>query len=304
MIPQFVLRSVVATLVFLAAMFGTMPSCWAQKTLAWKFKKGGVTNVLIEQDTSMQLEIGAGASNQTQTRQTTNITWTVNDVAGDGLATIEQKINRVQLDLKSAMGNFTIDTNSTQKLTGLAEDMAKGIRPLANASFMVKTKLNGEVASVEIPEEVSKKLDELSKAGLREIAANGSLKFPTKPIDVGENWPAEYELDMPPFGKLVVSTTYQYLGDETVGGRILDRIKATTAVKVKDPTANSGLKLKSQESSGMIWFDNTRGSIDHSEFSQDMSMNVLRPSTDPAKPGAELKQVMKQTTKLKYAPQL
>jgi hypothetical protein len=303
MIPQFVLRAVVATLVFLVAMFGTMPSCWAQKTLAWKFKKGGVTNVLIDQDTNMQLEMGTGTSNQTQSRQTTNITWTVDDVASDGLATIEQKINRVQFDLKSALGNFTIDTSNTQKLTGLAEDMAKGIRPLAGSSFMVKTKLNGEVAAVEIPEEVSKRLDELSKAGLREIAANGSLKFPTKPIDVGENWPAEYELDMPPFGKLVVSTTYQYLGDETVGGRILDRIKATTAVKVKDPTANSGLKLTSQEGGGMIWFDNTRGSIDHSEFSQDMSMSV-RPSTDPAKPGVELKQVMKQTTRLKYAPQL
>jgi len=304
MIPPFILRSVLAAIVFLAATLGTIPSCWAQKTLAWKFKKGAVTNVVIDQETNMQLELGAGASNQTQTRQTTNITWTVDDIASDGLATIEQKINRIQLDLKSALGNFVIDTNNTQKLTGIAEEMAKGIRPLAGTRFMVKTKLNGEIAEVVIPEDVSKNLDELSIAGLREIAANGSLKFPTKTIDVGENWPAEFELVMPPFGKLVISTTYQYLGEETVGGRVFDRIKATTAVKVKDPTANSGLKLKSQESGGMIWFDNTRGSIDHSEFSQDMSMNVLRPSTDPAKPGVELKQVMKQTTKLKYAPQL
>ena len=304
MIPQFILRLALAAIVFLAVTLGSISSCWAQKTLAWKFKKGGVTNVVIDQETNMQLELGAGASNQTQTRQTTNITWTVDDIASDGLATIEQKINRIQLDLKSALGNFVIDTNDSQKLTGIAEEMAKGIRPLAGTRFMVKTKLNGEIAEVLIPEDVSKSLDELSTAGLREIAANGSLKFPTKTIDVGENWPAEFELVMPPFGKLLISTTYQYLGEETVGGRVLDRIKATTAVKVKDPTANSGLKLKSQESGGMIWFDNTRGSIDHSEFSQDMSMSVLRPSTDPAKPGVELKQVMKQSTKLKYAPQL
>ncbi len=304
MIPLFILRPIAAAVVFWAILFGSISNCWAQKTLAWKFKKGGVTNVVIDQDTSMQLELGPGASNQTQTRQSTNITWTVYDVASDGLATIEQKINRVQLDLKSAMGNFVIDTSNDQKLTGIAEEMAKGIRPLANARFMVKTKLNGEVADVMIPEEVSKSLNELSTAGLREIASNGSLKFPGKPIDVGENWPSEFELDMPPFGKLVVSTTYQYLGEEAVGGRILDRIKATTAVKVKEPSANSGLKLKSQESGGLIWFDNTRGGIDHSEFSQDMSMNVLRPSNDPSKPGVELKQVMKQTTRLKYAPQL
>jgi hypothetical protein len=155
-----------------------------------------------------------------------------------------------------------------------------------------------------IPDEVSKNLNELSSAGLKEIAANGSLKFPNKSIDVGENWSSQYELDMPPFGKLIVSTTYQYLGEEKVAGKLLDRIKATTAVKVADALSNSGLKLKSQESSGMIWFDNTRGSIDHSEFKQEMTMNVIKPNADPKLPSVELKQVMMQTMKLKYTPQL
>jgi len=109
---------------------------------------------------------------------------------------------------------------------------------------------------------------------------------------------------MPPFGKLIVATTYQYLGEEIVNGKKLDRIKATTAVKAADALNNSGLKLKSQESTGMIWFDNTRGSIDHSEFKQEMSMSVLRPSTDLSKPSPEAKQIMKQTMTLKYTPQL
>ena len=306
MIPSVFLRPVVAWATFLLISIGTIPNCWAQKTLAWKFKKNSVTNVLIEQDTSMKLEVpGAvsAANNQTQTIQTTNISWTVKDIAPDGLASIEQMIQRVQLALKSPSGNFLIDTNNNQPLTGLAESMAKGIRPLANSRFLVKTKPSGEVAEVVIPDEVSKNLNELSSAGLKEIAANGSLKFPNKSIDVGENWSSQYELDMPPFGKLIVSTTYQYLGEESVGGKLLDRIKATTAVKVADALSNSGLKLKSQESSGMIWFDNARGSIDHSEFKQQMTMNVIKPSADPKQPSIELKQVMSQTMKLKYSPQ-
>ncbi len=280
-------------------------TCWAQKTLAWKFKKDGVTQVLVEQDTSLQLEIpGATSTNQTQTIQATNITWTVKELAPDGVASIEQMINRVQLEVKSTAGNFVIDTNNSQPLGGLAESMAKGIRPLAGCRFVVKTKPSGEVADVIIPTEVAKGLNELSTAGLREIAANGSLKFPSKAIGVGENWPSQYNLDMPPFGKLVVTTTYQYLGEEIVNGKNLDRIKATTAVKAADGASNSRLKLKSQEASGMIWFDNTRGSIDHSEFKQEMSMNVLIPAADPTKAGVETKQTMKQTMKLKYAPQL
>ena len=262
-------------------------------------------SLLVEQDTSLQLEMsGSSATNQTQSIQVTNITWTVKELSLDGLASIEQMVNRVQLEVKSTTGNFVIDTNNPQPLTGLAESMAKGIRPLAGCRFIVKTKPSGEVAEVIIPKEVSEGLNELSTAGLREIAANGSLKFPNKTIDVGENWTAQYDLDMPPFGKLTVSTTYQYLGEEIVNGKKLDRIKATTAVKAAEGLSNSGLKLKSQESTGMIWFDNTRGIIDHSEFKQEMSMSVLTRALDPTKPVVETKQVMKQTMKLKYTPQL
>ena len=305
MTTQIFFRTRLGLSFFLVIALLASPSCWAQKTLAWKFKKDGVTNVVVEQDTSMQLEIAGGSvstPNQTQTTQATNITWTVKEVTQDGLAAIEQKINRVQLDVKSSLGNFTIDTNNNQPLSGMAEAMAKGIRPLAGSRFVVKTKPNGEVAEVIIPKEVSDRLNDLGTAGLKEIAANASLKFPLKPIDVGENWQSQYELEMPPFGKLIVSTTYQYLGEEIVSGKKLDRIKATTAVKVSDDSGNSGLKLKSQESGGMIWFDNMRGGIDHSEFTQDLSMSVMRPATDPAKPGAEMKQIMKQTMKLKYSP--
>lgn len=305
MIPRVCLQPLIAFGGMWLATFVTDSNCWAQKTLAWKFKKDGVTNVVVEQDTSLQLEMPAATSaNQTQTLQTTNITWTVKELAPDGLASIEQTINRVQLQVKSSAGNFLIDTNNSQPLTGLAESMAKGIRPLAGCRFVVRTKPSGEVAEVIIPQDVSKSLNELSTAGLREIAANGSLKFPNKAIDVGESWPAQYELEMPPFGKLIVSTNYQYLGEEILDGKKLDRIKATTAVKAANGTANAGLKLKSQEATGLIWFDNTRGSIDHSEFKQEMSMSVTIPGPDPSKASVETKQNMKQIMKLKYSPQL
>ena len=307
MICRISMRSLIAFGCFWLASFGAISNCWAQKTLAWKFRKDGVTRVLVDQDTNMQLEMAGGTlspGHQTQTIQSTDITWTVKEIAADGVAAIEQKVNRVQLEVKSAAGNFVIDTNNNLPLTGLAESMAKGIRPLAGCRFIVKTKPSGEVAEVIIPKEVSDGLNELSTAGLREIAANGSLTFPSKQIDVGESWPAQYQLDMPPFGKLIVTTTYQYLGEEIVSGKKLDRIKATTAVKAADALNNSGLKLKSQESSGTIWFDNTRGSIDHSEFRQEMSMSVMLPSSEPNKPASEKKQIMKQTMKLKYTPQL
>ena len=62
MIPHDLLRKLTAIVVFMSIITNATSSCLAQKTLTWKFKKGGVTNVLIEQDTGIQLEMASGAA--------------------------------------------------------------------------------------------------------------------------------------------------------------------------------------------------------------------------------------------------
>jgi hypothetical protein len=283
---------------FAALLVGSSSECWAQKTLVWKLPKGRQIEVMVEQDTDMKLEGSPTlAVKETHASQLTTVTWKVLDVSADGIASVEQAIARIVLDMQSQAGNFVIDTADTKPLQGLAETIARGIRPLAGARYVVKTKPNGEVVDVTIPEDVSKKMNEgtagLGEAGLREIAVNGSLQFPAKSIGVGETWTTKYEMDMRVFGKLVVVTNYQYLGEEVVGGVKLDKIKATTATKAADPDDKSGLKLAKQESTGTIWFDNTKGCIDHSEFQQEMAMDVMQA-------GAQIKQVVTQKLKLTF----
>ncbi|HUP79252.1 MAG TPA: hypothetical protein VM260_11945, partial [Pirellula sp.] len=147
MIPRACLSTFAVT-AFLLIAFGVCPNCLAQKTLAWKFRKGSITKLLIEQDTNLQLENAGSAklaTNQTQQLQTTNISWIVKDLSPEGLAYIEQTIHRIQLDLKSSVGNFVVDTSNNQPLTGLGEVMANAIRPLAGSRFLVKTRPDGEV---------------------------------------------------------------------------------------------------------------------------------------------------------------
>jgi len=276
-----VVRLTLAFSAFLLSLVGPDTACFAQKTLVWKFPKSRVFDVVVEQDTVMKLDSTGNANLQikeTNTLQKTNLRWTVLDVNSEGLASVEQAIDRIVLELRSPAANFIIDTNDNTPLTGIGESIAKGIRPLAGARYIAKTRANGQVIDLAIPDDVSQKFKEgvggLGEAGLREIAVNGTLQFPNKPVNVGDTWAAQYELDMRVFGKLIVSTTYQYLGEETQGGKVLDKIKATTAMKASDPKDNSGLKLKKQESSGTIWFDNNLGCIHHSEFQQEMAMDV------------------------------
>ena len=270
--------------------------CCAQKPLAWKFPKERVIDVVMEQDTKMKLTgLASTPIRDINTLQKTDLIWTVLEVRSEGVVTLQQAIRRIVLEMKSQNANFVIDTDHEKPLAGVGEIMAKEIRALAGSRFLVTTNKNGEVLDVKIPDDSSKKAtpDGLAEAGLREIAVNSSLQFPNKLVNVGDTWQKQFDLDMRTFGKLIVSTTYQYLGEELVEGQTLDKIRATTAMRASDPKDNSGLKLSQQESAGTIWFNNAQGCIDHCEYKQGMSMDVQQA-------GQQIKQIVNQDLKLKF----
>jgi len=282
----------------LCAMFfvGFPAISLAQKPLAWKFPKDRVIDVVMEQDTKMKLTgLASTPIRDINTLQKTDLIWTVLEVRSEGTVTLQQAIRRIVLEMKSQNANFVVDTDNDKPLAGVGEIMAKEIRSLAGSRFLVATNKNGEVLDVKIPEDSSKKdnPDGLAEAGLREIAVNSSLQFPNKLVNVGDTWQKQFELDMRTFGKLVVSTTYQYLGEELVAGQTLDKIRATTAMRASDPKDNTGLKLSKQESAGTIWFNNALGCIDHCEYKQEMSMDVQQA-------GQQIKQTVNQDLTLKF----
>ena len=283
--------------VLISIFFVGFPAiCFAQKPLAWKFPKDRVIDVVMEQDTKMKLTgLASTPIRDINTLQKTDLIWTVLEVRPEGVVTLQQAIRRIVLEMKSQNANFVVDTDNDKPQAGVGEIMAKEIRSLAGSRFLVTTNKNGEVLDVKIPDDSSKRAnpDGLAEAGLREIAVNSSLQFPNKLVNVGDTWQKQFELDMRTFGKLIVSTTYQYLGEELVAGQTLDKIRATTAMRASDPKDNSGLKLSQQESAGTIWFNNAQGCIDHCEYKQEMSMDVQQA-------GQQIKQIVNQDLKLKF----
>ena len=293
-------KSLAPGLAFAILLFGIESACLAQKSLAWKFTKNRIVDVLVEQDTKMKLD-GLTPSkptvNDINTIQKTNLTWTIQDIRKDGSVAVEQAISRIVLEMKSPAANFVLDTNDNKPLTGIGESIAKEIRPMAGARFVVNMRPTGEVIDINIPDDLAKKLNAsgLAETGFREIAINSSLQLPATPIVVGDAWENQYELDMRVFGTLTIRTTYQYLGGEVVSGITLDKISATTSMRAIDSNDSSAIKLAKQESTGTIWFNNTSGCIDHSAFQQEMALDVKQADI-------QLKQVVKQELRLKFAP--
>jgi hypothetical protein len=285
---------------FLFLVSGLPTVCFAQKTLAWKLPKGRIVRVQIDQVTKMKLlglpESKASLASNT-THQKTDLTWAVLDVGPDKISRVEQAVTRIVFEMQSAGLNFVIDTNEPKPQTGLAETMSKSFLTMAGANFIVSTKSDGEIVDWTISDETKKKLgegeNEISESGMKELSMNSTMRLPLEPLRVGDNWQQSYDLEMRAFGKFVVTTTYQYLGEEAQNGLTLDKIRASTSMRAVNPDVVVGIKLNKQESGGTIWFNNEIGCIDHSEFLQDIAMDVNQA-------GLEIKQTVKQELKLKF----
>ncbi len=285
---------------FLSLVFGTSGTCLAQKTLAWKLPQGRILRVQMDQTTKMKLDglppaKAAMASNTTL--QKTEMTWAVLDVSEDKTARVEQAVTRIVFEMQSPGLSFVIDTNDKKPVTGLAATMANSFNSIAGTSFDVSMKPSGEITQWTVPDETRKKWIDgnggLSESGMRELSMNSTMQLPEIPIRVGDDWQQKYEIEMQALGKFSVTTTYQYLGEEVVNGVTLDKIRATTALRSVSPDDKAGIKLNKQESLGTIWFNNVLGCIDHSEYHQDIAMEVLQG-------GLEIKQVVNQDLNLRF----
>jgi hypothetical protein len=285
---------------FLSLLSGTSGTCLAQKTLAWKLPQGRILQVQMDQTTKMKLDglppaKAAMASNTTL--QKTEMTWAVLDVSEEKTARVEQAVSRIVFEMQSAGLSFVIDTNDKKPVTGLAATMANSFNSIAGTSFDVSMKPSGEITQWTVPDETRKKWIDgnggLSESGMRELSMNSTMQLPEIPVRVGDDWQQKYEIEMQALGKFSVTTTYQYLGEEVANGVTLDKIRATTALRSVSADDKAGIKLNKQESLGTIWFNNVLGCIDHSEFHQDIAMEVLQG-------GLEIKQVVSQDLNLRF----
>jgi hypothetical protein len=281
-------------------LFGASGTCFAQKTLAWKLPQGRILRVQMDQTSKMKLDglpPAKAAMSSNTTLQKTEMAWTVLDVSEDKTARVEQAVTRIAFEMQSPGLSFVIDTNDKKPVTGLAATMANSFNSIAGTSFDVSMKPSGEITQWTVPDETRKKWIEgnggLSESGMRELSMNSTMQLPRIPIRVGDDWQQKYEIEMQALGKFSVTTTYQYLGEEEVNGVMLDKIRATTALRSVSADEKAGIKLNKQESLGTIWFNNVLGCIDHSEFHQDISMEVLQGEL-------QIKQVVNQDLNLRF----
>jgi hypothetical protein len=286
--------------VLLAA--GAADRAAAQTTLRYKFKKGEKLNYVMEQKMNMAMTVMGNDINMDM-GQTIDMIWDIKDVDADGRAKMIQKIDRIRFKMGGGqVGNVEFDSKEDKEPEGpVAKALAPIFKALAGAEIGLSMDAQGKVSDVTVPENVTKALKGPAAAGLGEMFSEDGLKHmmdqsglvvPKDAISKGKTWDQGMEMKSP-IGKMKIEIANTFDGQVKRDGKELERVAMKPKITIEaGEDAKIQVKLKSQDSKGSAYFDNTAGRLVETNLVQNMEMAV-------SLAGQELTQKLKQTVSLK-----
>ncbi|MEM8678901.1 MAG: DUF6263 family protein [Planctomycetota bacterium] len=188
---------------------------------------------------------------------------------------IRQSIERVKLSMTSpGYPPVEYDSRNTQDASPVAETIGKTVQPLLGVGFNQEMDARGRITRVTVVNEQKKSPSAaaalnpaFSEDGLKDLLTQAAATLPEGPVNPGDSWDARSEVASP-VGKLVMNIQYTYRGVEAHEGKSLDRIDVNVEMRFDDGPNAIGMpvKIAEQACSGVVYFDNQRGRLDHSEI--------------------------------------
>ena len=277
------------SLLTLVAMFlvACSQTVQADKILRYKFKQGDKLSYEMKQTMDIKMNV-VGQIIDLKMNQTIEMLQDVKAVDSEGVASIVQKISRIQMEVKGPPGSeMKYDSKDNKKPEGLVAQIAPLFKTLTKAEFKVKMAPTGKLVDVQVPDEIFKELEKLPAAAMlqgmfkkesfTQMLRQAATTFPTTQVKKGDTWTNSFSADNP-LGKQLVETTYTYAGEETVEGKLLDRIdivlKMSFGKVENEALPGAKIKIKKQNSRGSMYFDSSRGQMSKSHIDQDMEMEI------------------------------
>jgi hypothetical protein len=277
----------------------------AQTNLRWKFTKDQAFTVQCTQQTEVETSIN-NKPRRALLEMGMTLEWQVEEVDDKGTASIAQSFTKLSLKTTAPDADPVVyDSDSPNKPTGAAREVAAAVKPLLGAKFTVQMTARGDVQKVTLDDAAAKSLDELPKEhplrqllspeGLANLFRLGGGQLPDKAVQSGDTWPAEGEIKTP-YGVLKQTGEFTYAGPQTVASAMLEKIELKSTAKLA-PDAAAPLKLTGveQTKTGVLLFDAAAGRAVSSETRlESKSVRTFRDTPIQVKISA--------STKLEIAP--
>jgi hypothetical protein len=251
--------------------------------LKWKFEKDKPFYQEMTTETNQTMMI-QGNKVENQQKQTFYFSWTPKSEDKDGNWTLAQKIEGLKMDFTISGSKVSYD--STKESTG-NNPLGDFFKVLVGSEFTVTLDKNLKATKIDGSSDFLKKLTGqnpqmepllksiLNEDTLKEMAGPTFASLPAKEVKPGDTWESPpVKLDMGPIGRYDVSYKYTYEGKgKDKGTENFEKIKVDTVLKYTEPADTVGglpFKIKKAElqptkSTGVIYFDNTKGRMESSD---------------------------------------
>ncbi len=253
----------------------------ATEPLSFKWQDGESVNYLMSQDMVMNINAGPGGNMQTTTSQKMWMNWNVKEVEENGDALIAQGFDRITMSTKAPMGpGIEYDSDKDEAAVGMATLVAPMFDALVKDPIDVVMLPTGEVSEIEFSDEVAEKFKQMpggagSTDMITQMVQQGSITFPSKPLEVGETWTQESEVMAPQVGKMKVTASYTYNGPKEVDGKTFESITPSITMEMPENANNMfDMDFKAKESDGEILFDNEKGMVHSSKLKQVFDITI------------------------------
>ena len=277
------------------------PALAEESALVWKFRVGDVHHYRMIQNMDMEMSLGAdGRQIETRVQQTLDMTWTIDQVDEEGLATMIQRVTRVQMDMQApGQPEMHYDTDSDEAPAGFGAMMAPLFKAMTAEPFQVTITPRGEITNLEVPAALSKAMqsvpgaaamgDLFSDEGFKKMIQQSSLILP-EPNDLapGYEWTTKANLKNAQFGEMKTETTYRYLGPREVKDQPFEVFSVAMKMAFGEGPGGLQMEVVNHDSHGEIFFSRAAGRLESSKLQQTMEINI-------AAAGTAMTQKMKQT---------
>lgn len=253
----------------------------AETLLRWKLVTGESLRYEFKQNTQTET---AGAGRQMRVAMDTSmvVTWKVESVDSEKVATIMQSIDRFTITMTTdKLDPITYDSAAKSPPIGPAREIAEGVGKFIGTTCRIQMSDRGEIKSVEPSSQLKQALESTAKLtpanptanlltpeGVSKMLQQAAVVLPEKPVAEGATWNASQESRIA-LGIVLQRSQFTYGGSAQRGTLQLEKITVETTFGMA-PNANSlsVTKLKEGQQTGTLWFDSAAGRFVSSELSQ------------------------------------
>jgi len=288
------------TVVTLFAVLATVSLTAQDTTLQYRWTKGDHLKYRLTTQTDVVMSGIPGMGEMTvATTQTQVQDMVVTDVAADGAATIEMKIESMKMDVVSPMGgSMSYDSTSpTPPADPTVAQAAQILGAIIGETMTMVIEPTGAVRSVTGATKVKAKLDKAmgstgttDQLGLGNMMNDDAIKgalgqsmasLPKGAVKPGATWQQEVRVPTP-MSTMISTSEYAFKGVEQLDGREVARLATTIKTRAEGTGAMGPMTVKVEPGAGTgeMIFDTKLGRVLRSSATTSMPMSMTMSMPD------------------------